>query len=228
MQALLSNTTASNNTAVGYQAGYSNTTSGNNTYLGHTAGYSNSTSLGNTFVGFTAGYSTTGNYNTFVGNSTNYGAGYLVTSGSKNTIIGGYNGNQGGLDIRTSDNNIVLSDGDGNVRAYADSTGNWKTAGVVKQGVLNAYTASATVGSDAYCVVFYGAGGTATLTLPTPAANAGRSLWVNTYTSRAVVSATSNVTSLTGAVTTSILPATAGSWVFLFCDGSYWVKTASS
>jgi hypothetical protein len=101
--------TASNNTAVGYQAGYSTTTVGYNTYMGSQAGYSNVTGTANTAIGRNAGYSTTSDYNTFVGQ----GAGYYVTSGAKNTILGQYNGNQGGLDIRTASNYIVLSDGDG-------------------------------------------------------------------------------------------------------------------
>ena len=99
---LANNTTASNNTAVGFQAGYSQTGS-NNTHLGYVAGYS----------------LTTGQQNTFVG----YAAGYGMTTGGKNTILGSYSGNQGGLDIRTASNYIVLSDGDGNPRAFIDNTG---------------------------------------------------------------------------------------------------------
>jgi hypothetical protein len=68
---------------------------------------------------------TTGTYNTFLGRS----SGSAMTTGSKNAIIGQFNGNQGGLDIRTSSNNIVLSDGDGNVRAHCDSSGNWTGIG---------------------------------------------------------------------------------------------------
>ena len=41
-----------------------------------------------------------------------------------NSIIGKYTGNQNNLDIRTSSNNVVLSDGDGNIRFYANSSGN--------------------------------------------------------------------------------------------------------
>ena len=47
-----------------------------------------------------------------------------MTSGRKNTFLGRYSGNSGGLDIRTSSNNVVLSDGDGNIRLYANSSGN--------------------------------------------------------------------------------------------------------
>jgi ribosomal protein L9 len=127
--ALQQNTTASSNTAVGYQSGYSNTTAPNNTFVGFQAGYTGTTATNNTFVGLQTGYFiTTGARNTFVGVPTASGAsGWLVTTGSANTVLGGYSGNQGGLDIRTASNNIVLSDGDGNPRGYWNSGGNFFT-----------------------------------------------------------------------------------------------------
>jgi hypothetical protein len=120
-----SNTTASNNTAVGYQAGYSNTTGTQNLFVGRQAGYSCTTVNSNTFVGDFSGYSTTGRVNTFLGQ----GAGNAVTSGFKNTIIGVYDGNTGGLDIRTASNYIVLSDGDGNPRGIFDANGAFHVGG---------------------------------------------------------------------------------------------------
>jgi hypothetical protein len=91
--------------------------------VGYQAGYSNTTGASNVFIGQQSGYSvTTGTSNTFIGCGT-YSSGFSVTTGSKNTIIGGYGGNNGGLDIRTASNYIVLSDGDGNPRAYWNSTG---------------------------------------------------------------------------------------------------------
>jgi hypothetical protein len=101
--ALYSNTTASENTAVGYQAGYVSTTGYYNTSIGSGAGYNVTTGVENTFIGRRSGYD--------------------VTTGSKNSILGRYNGNQGGLDIRTANNHIVLSDGDGNPRGIFDNTG---------------------------------------------------------------------------------------------------------
>jgi len=134
--ALVFNTTASNNTAVGYQAGYSTTTGARNAFGGYVSGYANTTGTRNTGFGpYSLFSNTTGNFNTAVGDIALYtttgsyntaigiGAGELITTGSKNTIIGGYNGNQGSLDIRTASNYIVLSDGDGNPRAYWDSSG---------------------------------------------------------------------------------------------------------
>ena len=135
--ALGSNTSASRNTAVGYQAGYANTTGANNTAVGYQAGYTNATGVQGVFLGYQAGYITTGNYNTYLGyqagvNATSgtlntfigNGSGSQITSGGKNVILGSYNGNQGGLDIRTASNYVVLSDGDGNPRGIFDNNGN--------------------------------------------------------------------------------------------------------
>jgi hypothetical protein len=135
---LASNTTASNNTAVGYQAGYSNTTGTENSFVGRLAGYSTTTGSYNTAFGTEALRSNTTGRNTAIGTNAGYGittgtfnqcfgdnAGASVTTGSKNTIVGCYSGNQGGLDIRTASNSIVLSDGDGNPRLACDSVGNW-------------------------------------------------------------------------------------------------------
>ena len=119
VSSLLVNTTGSNNIAVGVNALVSNTTASNSVAVGHQAGYNLSTNSGNVFVGYLSGQATTSPQNTFIGS----GSGYLVSSGQKNTIIGTYSGNQNGLDIRTSSNNIVLSDGDGNPRAFCNSSG---------------------------------------------------------------------------------------------------------
>jgi hypothetical protein len=100
-QALNSNT-ASNNTAVGYQAGYSNTTGYNNIAIGYQALYNNTTGyennatgvvalLSNTAGAFNTAYgnasvrsNTTGNYNTGIG----VNALYSNTTASNNTAVG--------------------------------------------------------------------------------------------------------------------------------------------
>jgi len=157
MQSLAANTTANNNTAVGYQAGYLNTGT-NGTFLGYQAGYtSNATGSntgGNTCIGTQAGYGlTTGSYNTFIGvsNGAN-GAGYLITTGSKNTILGGFTGNQGGLDIRTASNYIVLSDGDGNPLIVSGTIGSLRCTYIGDQPsvgyIANASLAITHVGSS--------------------------------------------------------------------------------
>jgi len=105
---------AGENVAIGY---YALNVVGNNNIV--------STYNGNTAVGAFAGeYCTTTLRNTLIG----WRAGRLLTgpvSGSgENTIIGAFDGNSFGLDIRTSSNNVVLSDGAGNIRFYANSSGN--------------------------------------------------------------------------------------------------------
>ena len=124
-QALNANTTASNNTAVGYQAGYTQTANGSNTYLG-----------------YQAGLTATGNYNTFIGQS----CGNVMTTGTQNVILGAFSGNAAGLDIRTASNYIVLSDGGGNPRGYCDGSGSWNFSATVASEVgtfrnyaINAY-----------------------------------------------------------------------------------------
>jgi hypothetical protein len=101
---------AGENVAIGY---YALSKVGNNN--------TSSTYNGNTAVGSWSGENvTTTVRNTFIG----WEAGKYITSGSENVILGSYNGNQNGLDIRTSSNNVVLSDGAGNIRFYANSSGN--------------------------------------------------------------------------------------------------------
>jgi hypothetical protein len=85
------NTTASNSTAVGYQALYSSTNgSGANSAIGYKAGYADTTGNANVFHGYSAGSGvTTGSANVFVG----YRAGEYITpttTGSSNTLIGSY------------------------------------------------------------------------------------------------------------------------------------------
>lgn len=68
-----------------------------------------------------------------------------------------------------------------------------------------------------------------TLTLPTPASNTGRVLWIAGRTNFTVVSASSNVVPrLGGTPSTAILPASAtGAWAFLWCDGTNWIIIAA-
>ena len=116
---------AGENVAIGY---YALNVVGNNDGL--------NTWNGNTAVGAFAGQSvTTTLRNTFIGNN----SGRYITTGGENTILGSYDGNQKGLDIRTSSNNVVISDGAGNIRLYANSSGN------VGIGTTNA-TSTLTVG----------------------------------------------------------------------------------
>ena len=106
--ALRANTNSDFNTAVGTQA------------LGALGSNSGSSYAGNTAVGHLAGSTiTTGSGNTLYGRL----AGSAINS-NNNTILGIFDGNQGGLDIRNSSNNVVITDGNANVRFYANSSGN--------------------------------------------------------------------------------------------------------
>jgi hypothetical protein len=71
---------------------------------------------------------------------------------------------------------------------------------------------------------------TNTLTLPAAATSTGRVLFISTIGGNfTVVSASSNVVPRAGgAASTSILPATDGSWAMLVCDGTNWIIMASS
>ena len=101
---------AGENVAIGY---YALNVLGNNDIY--------STWDGNTALGCFSGQSSTYTLrNTLIG----YNSGKFITNCSNNTLLGSYDGNQNGLDIRTSDGNVVLSDGDGNIRFYANSSGN--------------------------------------------------------------------------------------------------------
>ena len=116
---LISNPTSANSVYIGAWAS-PNASGTSNVSIGAGCGYVLTTGIGNVFVGQGAAYFTTGSDNTFIGSQ----SGGSVTSGSNNTILGKFNGNSGGLDIRTSNNNVVIADGSGNIRLYANSSGN--------------------------------------------------------------------------------------------------------
>jgi len=78
------NTTGSYNTAMGRYALFTNTTADNNTAVGYQAAYSNATGGNLTAIGYQALYSTTAANNLGIG----YQAGYTNTSGTENAFIG--------------------------------------------------------------------------------------------------------------------------------------------
>jgi hypothetical protein len=107
LRAMGTSSTGTNNynTAVGYATLRNLTGGGQNTAIGNVALNSLTGNAGN---------------NTAVG----YEAGKFISSGQDNTILGSFDGNENGLDIRTSSGNIVIADGNGNIRFYANSSGN--------------------------------------------------------------------------------------------------------
>jgi len=101
--------------------------------------------------------------------------------------------------------------------------GNMSINGAVAITGSAGFTTSYTVQPTDTWLTAYSLTGTCTLTLPTPASNAGRMLFVRTQSAQLVNSASNNVTALaSGGVTNAILTNTAGKWALLFCDGSYW------
>ena len=111
---------ASSNIKVGNSAAGSG--SGRNIGVGDQAIFNLSGGQGhNIAIGeFALNSTTTGQYNYVFGDR----AGQNITSGSYNVILGSHNGNLNGVDIRTSSNNVIISDGLGNVKLWADSSGN--------------------------------------------------------------------------------------------------------
>ena len=113
------------NTAVGFYALQTNTNGNFNTAVGTQAlasfGSNPASAAGeNTAIGHIAGLNLDGgSNNTLIGRK----AGQLLTTPSANTIIGVFDGNSNGLDIRTSSSNVVIADGNGNIRFYANSSG---------------------------------------------------------------------------------------------------------
>lgn len=130
-----------------------------------------------------------------------------------------------------TDPNLVFVD------ASTDRVGIGTNTPTAKMQVLGSFAGPApvtvttdyTVAADVLCVISNRAA-TNTLTLPTPASNTGRHLWVrNIGGAFAVNSATTNVVPrIGGAAAASILGATDGAWAFLVCDGTNWQIMAGS
>ena len=124
--ALQANTTASQNTAVGYQALYSSNRTAD-------------ISAGNTAVGESAAYnSTTGQRNACFGQR----AGFPLSTGSYNTLLGWYAGN-GSVNLDTGSYNILIGAG-ANVNAGSDTNeiaigNNNSTGGITGKGSNTAY-----------------------------------------------------------------------------------------
>jgi hypothetical protein len=104
-----------------------------------------------------------------------------------------------------------------------DANGNaWKLP-QIRQGAPNTQTGSTYSVVDSDSSIIFNAGGTCTVTLPSPGSYSGRQMRFRTIANQAVVSASSNVVPLAGgAAGTAILAATAGKWAELESDGSVW------
>lgn len=78
------NTTGSNNTFIGKSSGYGFQTGDNNVFIGHQTGLQSNGALNNTAVGNGSGFYLTGSDNTFLG----FRSGFNTTSGNSNTFLG--------------------------------------------------------------------------------------------------------------------------------------------
>jgi hypothetical protein len=132
LQALLSNTIGASNVGIGFSALLANTQGASNIGVGTNALNANATGNFNTVVGTQSAIGiTTGSNNVVFGtfaiptlNGSNntilgYNTGQGITTGSNNTILGA---NVTGLSA-TLANNIIIADGSGNQRMNVDSTG---------------------------------------------------------------------------------------------------------
>ena len=111
---MASNTTASNNTAVGLEAMLNTTTGATNTAVGRLTLYTNTTGSTNAAVGDAVFYRvTTGSNNTGIGAD----AGAFITTGSNNTMLGhdAGNSNSPSGQLVTSSDKVCL--GDNNVES---------------------------------------------------------------------------------------------------------------
>jgi len=127
---LYANTTASNNTAVGYNAAQANTTGSSTVAVGHHALYAQTTGAANVGVGRSAMEDlTTGADNTAIGHyaganqttsshntSVGYAAGNAMTTGHSNTTVG----KNAGLGITTGFKNTMLGYGAGDTTTVGD------------------------------------------------------------------------------------------------------------
>lgn len=156
-------TTASGNTAVGYQAGYSNTSGVGHTYMGYLAGYSgtianlpnvaigyaamytNTTGAANVAVGRDALYTTTGSYNTAVG----YQAAYTQTTGTYSVALGYqalYSNNTGGYNVAVGRGALYTTTGSENT-AVGQFALNMLTTGINNTAIGTGAGSSINTGS---------------------------------------------------------------------------------
>ena len=153
-QAGYKNTYGDENVFIGSTAGVSNTAGNDNIFLGYAAGYSNGTGSSNFFSGSYSGYSnTSGSSNTFSGD----GAGYSNTTGSYNVFSGGsagisnttgsantFTGDEAGDNNSTGSDNVFT----GVDAGVSNTTGNFNvftgtaTGGINTTGAYNTFTGS--------------------------------------------------------------------------------------
>ena len=220
---ITNNTTGSNNTAVGLNALDNLTTTSNNTAVGYLAGSyagsgttANQTSSNSTYVGYQARAGASGNTAEVVIGSD------AVGNGSNTVTIGG-----------STTTGIYFQYGETYIGTAVDSgaytlqvNGNTKLMGNLarKKPVTIAAATYTVLSDDSWLICNHTA--QITITLPTAANSIGRELMIK-YVAGGGATVISNATNVSpivgGALTNIILPATAGSWVTLVCDGANWI-----
>lgn len=149
---------------------------------------------------------------------------YISTSGSVPWYIINFAGSNI-TDIALRDhNNLQGLQGGGTGEMYHLTLAQYEK---VNNSVLTITASTQTITNQITIIVNYA--GVCTLTLPSAASYAGRTLNVKTITANTVISASSDVVPLVGgAAGTAILAATAGKWATLTSDGTSWVIMAAN
>jgi hypothetical protein len=216
-------TSGSSNTGVGESALAFLTTSSENTAVGYLAGgfagsgtTQNKTSSSSTYIGYQARAGADGNSGEIVIGKD------AVGNGSNTVTIGG-----------STTTGTYFQYGETYIGTAVDSgaytlqvNGNTKLIGNLarKKPVTIAAATYTVLSDDSWLICNHTA--QITITLPTAANSIGRELMIK-YVAGGGATVISNATNVSpivgGALTNIILPATAGSWVTLVCDGANWI-----
>ena len=136
---------ASNNTAVGMQAGYLNTIGTGIVAIGYQAAYSSSTVNNITAIGYQALFNNTGSDNTAIG----YQAAINNTTGNANIALGAYSLNKNttfGSNIAIGNGALYLNNASSNIGiGYEAGRGNTTGTGIVAIGYQAAWSSSTAI-----------------------------------------------------------------------------------
>lgn len=164
----------------------------------------------------------------------------LIDANSVQLAVRRESGGGGTIELGTPNNHNLGIFTNGTVGAFFAVGGNvgiGTTAPVNKldvvgsfgRGVMVEKTADFTLAATENWIIVNKPTTACTVTLPAASSWAGREFTIKTVQSLAVNSASSNIVALnSNLISTSILPATAGSWATLVSSGVYWYKMAGS
>lgn len=153
---------------------------------------------------------------------------FVLFSGSSATLIGGQSACPNKIEAYTAANILAKTTLVGDVATYSVNTTQYgRPFTFINAATYTVDANKSSQGLDQAIMVGYAAG-TCTLTLPSGAEFIGRKLWISTRQAQTVVSASANVTPLTGGAATGILAATAGKWAMIEYDGTSWSILANN